>query len=188
MYKKLLIASLSVSAAVLLLMLIPVGTVISQEIMEVLVTNFPDPQRVEGTVAVEGPIRNATLVTLSDITVSPVKPTDTTRLISGGSLLTDGFPYLVLSLSGHVKGTVHRPGTVGVILIPDEEPIIRAFDEEGQMQFPLEVTAPAVSGHSPYFASNPSRFTLAFPKYRLFLYNTSDKTVSVTLYAYLTGG
>jgi len=188
MPRKLLVGSLLLVTAVFLILLIPAGVVYSQELMKVFVTNFPDLQRIRGSVVVEGPIQNAELVTLADITVSPVKPTDTTRLISAGSLSTDGYPYLVLSLSGQVKGTVYRAGTVGAILIPEQDPILRAFDEKGRIQFPLEVTASGVSGVSAYFASDPSRFALAFPSYRIFLYNTSDKTVTVNLYAYLTSG
>jgi hypothetical protein len=186
MSRKLLIATLSVFAASFLFLMVPAGVVISQEIQDVYVTNFPDPQRIEGTVSVEGTIRSASLVSTEEIIVSPVNPSDTTRLITGGTLVTDRYPYAVLSLTGHVKGEVTRPGTVGVILIPDEEPVLRPFNEEGQMQFSLEVDAPAVTSHSPYFASASQRFTLAFPRYRMYLYNTSDKTVSVKLYAYLT--
>jgi hypothetical protein len=29
------------------------------------------------------------------------------------------------------------------------------------------------------------RFTVAFPRYRAFLYNTADKTVAVSVHAYL---
>jgi hypothetical protein len=54
------------------------------------------------------------------------------------------------------------------------------------MQFSTEINAPGVSGAAPYFASNNSRAPIAFPRYRTYFYNTSDKTVTVNLYAYLT--
>ncbi len=46
--------------------------------------------------------------------------------------------------------------------------------------------APSVSGASLYFASEPQRFTVGFPRYRVLVYNTTDKTASVSLHAYLT--
>lgn len=188
MSRKILILSLLLGTAAALLVWTPVGTVISREVQDVLVVNFPDPQRVEGIVAVDGPIRSASLTALPDIIVSPVEPTDTTRLISGGTLVTDGYPYVVLSLAAQVKGKVGRAGSIGVILLPEEEPILRAFDEDGQLMFPLQLAVAADPGHSSYLASTPSRIPVAFPRYRVFLYNTSDKTMSATLYAYLTSG
>ncbi len=53
--------------------------------------------------------------------------------------------------------------------------------------FPLEVTAPGVSIDTPYFASSQPRYTVGFQAYRVLLYNTTDKTVTVNLFAYLTG-
>ena len=54
------------------------------------------------------------------------------------------------------------------------------------MQFTAEVAAPGVSVAAPYFASNQNRAPVAFPRYRAYFYNSSDKTVTVNLYAYLT--
>ena len=42
------------------------------------------------------------------------------------------------------------------------------------------------SAASPYFASTANRVLIGFPRYRTYFYNTSDKTVTVNLYAYLT--
>ena len=51
-----LLAALALSLSGLALFVFtPVGTVISQEMQEVLVVNFPDPQRVRGTVTIENP-------------------------------------------------------------------------------------------------------------------------------------
>jgi hypothetical protein len=93
---------------------------------------------------------------------------------------------MVLGLQGQIKGEVFRAGTVGVFLLPDEGPIVKAFEEKGVMQFTTEVNAPGVSAASPYFASTANRVQIGFPRYRTYFYNTSDKTVTVNLYAYLT--
>ena len=116
----------------------------------------------------------------------PVEPKEIGRLIDGGILTMDGFTSAVLSLNGQAKGKILRSGTVGAILIPEEETVIRAFEEEGLAQFPLEVSASLSTGASRSFASTPVRLTVAFPRYRVRLYNTSDKSVTVGLFAYLT--
>lgn len=173
------------SATVMLAALSPAGAQ-GEEVRPVRVTNFPDPQRVAGTVSVEGPVRHATLQRVKEILVPPVEPRETGQLIDGGVLSMDGFTSVILSLNGQSKGKVLRSGSVGAILVPDEEPVIRAFEEEGQAQFPLEVAASLHAGSSRSFASASLRLAVAFPRYRLRLYNTSDRTVTVNLFAYLT--
>jgi len=168
------------------LVLSPVGTAIAQDIQSVFVTNFPKVFNVNGSVTVEGPVKQAKLAALREVVVPPVNPRETVRLIQGGLVESDGFTNMVLSLQGQIKGEVYRAGTVGVFLLPDEEPIVHAFEEKGVMQFATEVNAAGVSAASTYFASTSLRSPVAFPRYRSYFYNTSDKTVTVNLYAYLT--
>jgi hypothetical protein len=165
---------------------ISAGNVSAQEAQEVVVANFPELQRVEGAVSVEGPIRHSDLRKLEEILVSPVGPEETARLIEGGILETAGFTSLVLSVSGRAQGKVSKRGTVGVILIPDEDSVIRVLEEEGQIQFPLEVTVAVEPGEARSFASKQIQHTVGFPRYRVLLYNTSGKTVIVSLFTYLT--
>ena len=91
-------------AVAALLLFTPSGRVASQALEQVFVTNFPDPQTVDGTVGIEGPVLQSHMVTFRQITVPPVGPADTTRLVDGGLLSSDGFPAVVLSLHGTVKG------------------------------------------------------------------------------------
>ena len=130
--------------------------------------------------------RSALKRRIKEILVPPVDPKETGRLIDAGVLTTDGFTSAVLSLNGQAKGRILRSGTVGAILIPEEESVIRAFEEEGQAQFPWEVSAALAAGAPRSFASTPVRHIVGFPAYRVRLYNTSDKTVTVSLFAYLT--
>ncbi len=183
--KKSVLIVLAIAAAAAFV-LSPPGTAIAQEVRSVLVTNFPKVFNVNGTVTIEGPVKHAKFSALRDVTVSPVNPKDSLRLIQGGIVEGDGFTNMVLGLQGQIKGEVFRPGTVGVFLLPDEESIVHAFEEKGLMQFATEVTAPGVSAASPYFASTALRVPIGFPRYRTYFYNTSDKTVTVNLYAYLT--
>ena len=175
-----------VVAAVLLFALGPWGEVASQAIRQVIVTNFPDLQHIDGEVEVRGPVRLSKLVVLENITVPPVQPTDNTRWIDGGVVITDGFPRVVLSLHGVVKGMVLRSGSVGAILVPNEQSIQEAFDEQGLVHFSLNVIANGVSSKTPYFASPQPVHTVAFSEYKVWLYNSTDKTVTVSLFAYLT--
>lgn len=174
------------AAALALALFLPAGVAISQEVQQVFVTNFPRIFSVEGTVAVKGPIRQAVVVPYKEVAVPPVALKDSTRWIDGGVLNSDGFSHMVLSLSGQIKGELLKPGSVGAVLLPDEEPVIRAFDERGELQFALEVVASGVSAASPYFASGQPRYQVGFPRYRIYLYNTTEKAVTVNLYAYLT--
>ena len=175
-----------VIAAATAFVLSPVGSALSQEVQTVIVTNFPKVWKVTGSVAIDGPVTHGRFVPLRDVTVPPVNPKETVRLIQGGILESDGFTSMVLGLQGQIKGEVYRPGTVGVFLLPDEEPIVKVFEEKGLMQFVSEVNAPGVSAASPYFTSTVNRIQVAFPRYRTYFYNTSDKTVTVNLFAYLT--
>ena len=169
-----------------LLLLFLMGSAASNdEIQSVFVTNFPSPQRVAGSVSVEGTIRHASQRRFADLTVPPVNPSETSRLISAGVLEADGFTAVVLALNGASKGRGLKPGVVGALLLPDEESVLRAFEEEGKWEFPLEIKTAAFAGTSPYVSSDAQRFEVGFPRYRVWLYNTSDRTVSVNLYAYL---
>jgi hypothetical protein len=175
-----------VIAAAAAFILSPAGTAVSEELQSVFVTNFPKVFKVNGNVSIDGPVSHARFVPLRDVTVPPVSPKETIRLIQGGVVDADGFTSMVLGLQGQIKGEVYRQGTVGVFLLPDDEAIVKVFEEKGLMQFASEVNAPGVSGASPYFTSTASRIQVAFPRYRTYFYNTSDKTVTVNLFAYLT--
>ena len=156
-----------------------------EEARKVLVTNFPETQTVSGKVSVDGPVHTAALKSISSSDVWPVGPNETSRLIAAGTIETDGFASAVLSLTGQVRGDSMRAGEVGAFLVPDEPLVQRALEEKGLMLFPLEVKASCAAG-SLYFTSGQPRLTLGFTRYRVLLYNTTDKTVSVQLFAYLT--
>ena len=162
------------------------GAASVDEIQSVFVTNLPKVQPVSGTVSVDGIIRHAVARHYKEIVVPPVKPTEVSRLISGGTLEVDGFTSVMLALNGQSKGKALKPGIVGAILLPDEESVLRVFEEEGKTQFPIEIRTGPFSASSPYSASDPERFLVSFPRYRIWLYNTSDSAISTNLFAYLT--
>ncbi len=180
------LAVLALVVLSLLLLLFPGGEIVSQELREVFVLNFPEVQEIEGTVAVKGPVHLARSTSIQDITVAPVARGDSTRLVDAGVLEFEGFPNVILSLQGVVKGRVQKAGAVGVLLIPDVPTIQEAFVELGVMHFFLETVASSITAQTPYFASDQPRYQVAFPRYRVLLYNTTDKTVNANLFAYLT--
>jgi hypothetical protein len=178
-------ASLAVLVAVFLLL--PSGRAVSQEVMEVFVRNWPEAFRVKGPVEVTGgPLRRAALVERTELVVPPVGRGDLPRWYDAGTLETDGYPAVVLSLAGQQRGQQTRVGAVGAVLVPDTEVVRQAFDEARLPLFSLEVAVDGVGPSTAYFAAEQKRFVVGFPRYRLLLYNTTDKTVTASVYAYLT--
>ena len=153
-------------------------------IQAVAVTNFPESQQVHGVVSLERPAPTTRLVTTKAL-VTPAAPTDVADLTDAGTLDTGGFAYTTLSLAVLVQGTLGAPGRVGAILVPDQTEVLTVLRTTGIVQFPLTVEAqvgPSVSG---IHQSGSVAARLAFPRYRIFLYNTTPRTSEVTLYSYL---
>ncbi|HNX49347.1 MAG TPA: hypothetical protein PLS53_01430 [Thermoanaerobaculaceae bacterium] len=163
--------------------LIPISSTKAQR---VVIVNQPRAYTVQGKVSVDGPISQGSMVVLRDVLVPPVGPRETTRLVNAGSISTDGFTAMVVGVAGQIKDQTVRAGDVGAFLVPDDELVLRALDENGQLLFPVEVKASTGGGMPPYFASTQSRAAVGFPRYRVLLYNTSDKTATVTVFAYLS--
>ncbi len=164
----------------------PPPTLGAQEDAErVEVVNLPEVQTVGGQVEVLGPISQTKLLRLAQEVVSPVGPDETTNLVLAGTLQSAGFGTAVLSLTGQVRAAFYQPGQVGAILVPDVQPVLTAFLEEGQLLFPLRVEAAARAEGGVYFSSDQPLFRLGFDRYRVYFYNTTDRPATVTLFAYL---
>ncbi|HPW54209.1 MAG: hypothetical protein KA072_00545 [Thermoanaerobaculaceae bacterium] len=156
------------------------------KVQRVVIVNQPRTYTVQGEVSVAGPIRQGSMVALRDVLVPPVGKGDTTRLVNAGTISTDGFVSMVVGVAGQIKDQMVKAGEVGAFLVPDDELTQRALEEHGQLLFAIEVKASTGSGTAPYFASSQARATVAFPRYRVLLFNTSDKTAAVNVYAYLS--
>jgi hypothetical protein len=176
----------AVALGVALLLIQPSAPTAAEPPEQVMVTNFPEVQRVTGRVTVPEPIPGSALVRRLDVIVPAVDRAATTQLVETGEVDATGFTHAVLGLRGEVQGNLLRDGVAGAILVPDEEPVIRALLEEGRYEFPLEVQAPVLRAERGLFASDQPRHVLGFPRYRIFLYNTSDRSVEADLYIYLT--
>jgi hypothetical protein len=176
-----------VIVVVVALLFLPVGSRAADEASRpVRVINFPALFKIEGQVQVPQPVPHSALWHMKEVTVPPVEPAETGRLIDGGTIDASGFTTAVLSLSGRASGRALRSGVVGAYLVPDEEAIAKAYDEDAMLQFPIEISAPLQTSTFRLTAMQQSKAGLGFPRYRVRFYNTTDRTVTVNLFAYLT--
>jgi hypothetical protein len=125
-------------------------------------------------------------VSFERIDVPPVARSNTTQLVDVGTFATDGFSELVFSLGGEFNEGIPTSGVVGAILIPDIEMFDYLLRSEGQFIFPLEVTVGADRVVEAIFVSEQQTARVAFPSYRVYLYNETTSGASVNLYIYRT--
>ena len=152
----------------------------------VRVLNFPDIQRVEGTVTVEGRLDVARSVSFEKVALPPAPPDNPGRMIDLGVLDAAGFRSVAVSLAGEFPPGPVEGMTVGVLLVPEEEYFLRALKERGRPILSLRTEAPLAQAVRPDFTSGSLRFELAFPRYRIFLFNTGEVTVEANVFFYLT--
>ena len=125
-------------------------------------------------------------VAFERVAVAPVARSNTTQLVDAGTIDTDGFSELVFSLGGEFKEGIPETGTVGAILIPDREPFLYLLRNEGKIVFPLEARADVTGQRDSIFVSPQQTARVAFPRYRVFLYNETSSGASVGLFVYRT--
>jgi hypothetical protein len=158
----------------------------SSQPLDVNVKNFPEKQEVKGSVSVEGSISHAKYFKKEGVVVPTSRRNELGELISAGTVETDGFTKVTMSLQGEIKSGSFTPGTVGVLLIPDEEPIVRSLREAKRVQFPIEGVARLKTGDPTFFESEQTQQRIAFPRYRVYLYNTLNRSVEANVYLYLS--
>jgi hypothetical protein len=158
----------------------------SAEKLNVHVDNLPETLQIKGAVSVEGPVSHTHFVKKEAIVVPPSRRAEPSEMAHAGSIESNGFTAVTLSFQGEVKGGSAGAGTVGVLLIPDEEPIVRAFREARRLQFAIECVSTLKSGDPSFFNADQVHQRLTFPRYKVFLYNTTNKTVEANLFMTLT--
>ncbi|HJV34726.1 hypothetical protein [Geomonas sp.] len=149
---------------------------------EVRVSNFPETQQVKGTVSIDGAAKS---VKIQGILLTPSRRDELGELLHAGKLETEGYSSVSLYLQGEIKSTTFLPGAIGIMLIPDEEPILRAFKDVKRIEFPIEAACAIKSGDSEYFSCQLTDQRIGFARYRIFLYDTSNKSADVNAYLYL---
>jgi len=162
MHRTRVLAALALGVALLVIQ--PLAPTTADAPEQVIVTNFPELQRIAGRVSVPEPVPASALVRRLDVIVPAVDRAATTQLVESGGIDAAGFTHAVLGLRGEVQGHLLRDGVAGAILVPDEEPVIRALLEAGRYEFPLEVQAPVLRENRGLFASDQPRQVLGFPR------------------------
>lgn len=175
-----------VALLVLWLVLAPPRGLDAEGPEQVFVTNFPEVQAVAGTVTVGAPVPQTRFERLEAL-VSPATAAETGSYTEAGVLQAEGFGAVTLSLAGVVQGRFAAAAPVGVLLLPDVPEIVAAFRNHGVAQLALRVEAEAAPTPSGLFHGEPADLRLAFPRYRVLLYNATPRTSEVTVYAYLKG-
>ena len=155
-----------------------------QELTQTFVVNLKDPHPIEGDVHIPSPIPHSDMASMIDVVVAPATRDETGLWTDVGLLETEGFTSVVLSLHGQLRGSTGGLGIVSLVLVPDEENILRAF-AEGEVHLELEARADPVPANSLYFSGRSDNLPLGFPSYRVFLYNTTERSASVNVFAYL---
>jgi hypothetical protein len=164
----------------------PASSAHSGETLNVHVENLPETQRIKGSVSIDSPISHIKFVKKEAIVVPPSRRTEASEMAHAGIVGADGFTSITLSLQGEVKSGSAGAGTIGVLLIPDEEPILRTFREAKRLQYAIECVSRLNSGDPIYFSAEQVQQRMSFPHYRIYLYNTTNKTVEANLYMTLT--
>ena len=117
--------------------------------------------------------------------VSPgIARTDTQRFVEVGTVDTDGFSELRISIAGEFKEGIPRGGAIGAILIPDINPFTYLLQQEGKIVFATEVNVPIGGQSGAIFYSEAVPSKVAFPAYKIYLYNDTTSAANVNVYIY----
>lgn len=151
----------------------------------VTVVNFPEVQRVDGTVTVSAPIPQTRLAVVEALVSPGGRRDEPGSYTDAGILDTAGFASVSISLAGEVQGRLGSPAPITVVLLPDVRKVVATFHDHGITPFALTAEAEAAPTEPGLFHSEPAHFRLGFPRYRVLLYNGSPHTIRATVYAYL---
>jgi hypothetical protein len=103
--------------------------------------------------------------------------------VEAGTVAADGFSQIEITLGGEFKEGVPPTGTIGALLVPDTDPFLAVFRTEGKILAALEVKV-EVKGGGRFFISREARARVAFPRYRVFLYDETNSGAAVWVYVY----
>ena len=136
-------------------------------------------------VAQSGPFAaDGSLVSFETVTVPPVGRSETSELIDAGILDVGGYREVVLSIGGELKKGSVPGGSIGAILMPDKASFEFVRRHERRYPFAMEVAVKIEPNAAPVFVGEQVVARVAFPRYRVLLYNTTDRTATVSLFAY----
>ena len=152
---------------------------------DVHVDNFPETQQIKGSVSIEGTLSQSKFIKKEGLIVPISRRGESAEMLHGGVIDTEGFTSIAISLQGEIKSSSFTAGSIGVVLVPDEGPVLRSLREAKIIQFPIECVAQIKSGDSAFFSAEQTHTRITFPRYRFYLYNTLNRTVDANVYIYL---
>ena len=155
-----------------------------QEITRTVVVNLESPHPISGDVSISNPIPHSRLARMLDVVAAPASRDEPGLWSEVGVVDTSGFSTAVLSLHGQLRGSTVGGGEVVLVLVPEEENVLRAL-AEGEPHLTLDASAEPLPGDALYFSGSSERLALGFPSYRVFVYNTTERSASVDVYVYL---
>ena len=123
-------------------------------------------------------------VSFERVFVPPVQRDDVGQLVDAGTISTDGFSELVFSIGGEFKENVPDHGTIGVLLIPDKDMFEHLLRSEAEFAFPLEIKTEIGKLQKAIFISEQQTARVAFPAYRVYLYNETPSAARVSVFIY----
>ena len=140
---------------------------------EVKIVGVPD-------VNVPEPIPHSELVVFRDVAVPPSRK-GSRALTFAGNVFAEGYTSVMLSLAVEPSA----PGTVTAYLIPAEKFVSDALDtKDCPILFPLAAEV-SFSGDEDVTGSLSFQHQLAFPSYKAYLENHSDRPVKAQFFVYL---
>lgn len=155
-----------------------------QELTRTFVVNLKDPHPIEGDVHVPTPIPHSDMASMIDVVVAPARRDEPGLWTDVGVIETDGFTSVVLGVHGQLRGSTAGRGAISLVLVPDEDTILQAL-ADGEVHLELEARVDPVPADTLYFSGRSDNLPIGFPSYRVFLYNTTERSASVNVFAYL---
>ena len=157
----------------------------AEGVRDTRVINFPETQRVEGTVRIEGHAAAARQISFDTVVVPPGVADNPARMVDLGLIDATGFRAAVVSVSGEFSIST-ATGSVGVLLLPAEAFFQEAFRDRGHALLSLGTQAVSDPDVIPDFAAASPSLPLAFSQYRVFVYNTGKPSARANVAVYLT--
>lgn len=146
---------------------------------EVYITNFPDKVITQDV----NSIPNTALIKFEDIEVGTLTSMEVIDLSPKFLLDTDGYTKANVSLFGFPKAKDFADCQVGVVLLPNQESIWRAWKVDRAMVLSKELKT-TVTDQTKYFQGQ-IEIDIHFPSYMVGFFNTCATNVEVNMYSYL---
>jgi hypothetical protein len=145
----------------------------------VYVTNFPEKQITQDVNSIPSTVLNK----IENIDIGTFTYLEVMDLSKKYLLDTGGYTKATVSMFGFPKAFDFKDCRVGVVLLPNEDAIWKAWQEDRVMILSSEVST-KVTAKDKYFQGQ-IEIDLHFPSYMIGFYNTCSTNVEISIYSYL---